>query len=86
MMHFFVPNLEIVTSIGGELWYGQAQNRVNFDFGVKFDLESQGQSTPKTIEILTNVFYTYGPNLMILSWTGYELLRGQTWWRTDGQT
>ena len=44
----FVPNLEIVTSIGGESWRGQAQNGVNFDFEVKFDLEGQGQSpTPQ---------------------------------------
>ena len=35
----FVTNLEIATSIGGELWHGQAQNGVNFDFGVQFDLE-----------------------------------------------
>ena len=53
---------------------------------VKFDLEGQGQSPPKTIGILTKVFYTYGPNLMILAWTGVELSRGQTWWRTDGRT
>ena len=82
----FVPNLEIVTSIGGELWYGQAQNGVNFDFEVKFDLEGQGQSTPKTIGILTKAFYTYGPNLVILAWTGNELSRRQTWWRTDWRT
>ena len=31
------------------------------------------------------VFYTYGPNLVILAWTGVELSRGQTWWRTDGR-
>ena len=43
----FVPNLEIVTLIGGELWYGQAQNGANFDFEFQFDLEGQGQSTPK---------------------------------------
>ena len=43
----FAPNLEIVTSIGGELWHAQAQNGVNFDFGVQFDLEGQGQSPPK---------------------------------------
>ena len=42
-MHFF-PNLEIVTLNGGELWHAQAQNGVNFDFGVQFDLEGQGQS------------------------------------------
>ena len=63
----FVPNLKIVTSIGGELWHGQAQNGVNFDFEVKFDLEGEGQSPPKTIGILTKVFYIYGPNLVILA-------------------
>ena len=62
----FVPNLEIVTSIGGELWHGQAQ-KGKFDFEVKFDLEGQGQSPPKTIGILTKVFYIYGPNLAILA-------------------
>ena len=87
----FVPNLEIVTSIGGESWHGQAQNGVNFDFEVKFDLEGQGQSPPKTIGILTKVIYTYGPNLVILAWTGDELSRGQasayrTHRRTDGHT
>ena len=59
------------------------QNGVNFDFGVKFDLEGHGQSPPpppppppkkkkkkkKTIRILTKVFYTYGRNLVILTWT-----------------
>ena len=63
----FVPNLGIVTSIGGESWHGQAQNGVYFDFEVEFDLEGQGQSHPKTIGILTKVFYTYGPNLVILT-------------------
>ena len=73
----FVPNLEIVTLIGGELWHGQAQNGVNFDFGFQFDLEGWGQSPPKTIGILTKVVHTYGPNLVILAWRGEELLRGQ---------
>ena len=87
----FVPNLEIVTSIGGESWHGQAQNGVNFDFEVQFDLEGHGQSPPKTVGILTKVFYTYGPNLVILAWTGDELSRGQasayrTHRRTDGHT
>ena len=63
----FVSNLEIVTSIGGELWHEQAQNGVNFDFEVKFDLEGQGQSPPKTIGILTKVFDIYGLNLVILA-------------------
>ena len=57
----FVPNLEIVTLIGGELWHGEAQNGVNFDFGVQFDLEGQGQLPPETIGILTKV-KTYGNN------------------------
>ena len=63
----FVPNLEIVTSIGSELWHEQAQNGENFDFEVIFDLEVQGQSPPRTIGILTKVFYIYGPNLVILA-------------------
>ena len=53
--------------IGGELWHGQAQNWVNFDYEAKFDLEGQGQSLPKPIGILTKVFYIYGPNMVILS-------------------
>ena len=64
----------------------QAQTGINFDFEVKSDLEGQGQSNPKTIGFLTKVFYTYGPNLVILAWAGNELSRGQTWWRTDGLT
>ena len=63
----FVPNLEIVTSIGGELWHGQAQNGVNFDFGVQFDLEGHDQSSHKTMGIWTKVFYISGStNLVIL--------------------
>ena len=56
----------------------QAQTEVNFDFEVEFDLEGHGQSTPKTIGILTKVFYTYCPNLVILAWTSNELSHGQT--------
>ena len=63
----FVPNLEIVTSIGGELWHGQAQNGINFDFGVQFDLEGQDQLSHKTIGTLTKVFYISGPNLVIIA-------------------
>ena len=67
LRYIFVPKLEIVTSIGGELRHGKAQNGVNFYFEVKFDLEGQGQSPSKTIGILTKVFYIYGPNLVILA-------------------
>ena len=83
----FVPNLEIVTSIGGELWHGQAQNGVNFDCGVQFDIEGQGQMSHKAIGILTKLFCTSGPNLAILAWTGDELSRGQARdYRTHRQT
>ena len=67
------------------------KNEVNRDFEVKFDLEGQGQSPPKTIGILTKVFYIFVPNLVILVWTGDELSRGQAsayriHRRTDGHT
>ena len=75
--------MEIVTSIGGELWHGQAQNGVNFNFGVQY--EGQQQLSHKTIGILTKLFCTSGSNVVILAWTLDELSHGQTWWRTDGQ-
>ena len=82
-----VPNFVVLAWTGDELSLGQAQNGVNFDFEVKFDLEGQGQSPPKTIEILTKVFYIYGPNLVILAETGHELSRGQAkGWRTHTDT
>ena len=81
------PNLVALAWTGDELSHRQAQNGVNFDFEVKFDLEGQGQSPPKTIGILTKVFYIYGPNLVILADTGHELSHGQARdWRTDGRT
>ena len=62
----------------------QAQNGVNFDFEVKFDLEGHGQSPPKTIGILTKAFYTF---VAILAWTGPELSHGQASdWHTDWHT
>ena len=81
------PNLVVLARTGDELSHGQAQNGVNFDFEVKFDLEGQGQSPPKTIGILTKVFYTFSPNFAILAWTGPELSRGQASdWRIDWHT
>ena len=53
------------------------QNMVIFHFEVKFDLEVHSQLPPKTIEILTKVFCSSGPNMVILAWTGDKLLRGQ---------
>ena len=41
------PNLVMLAWTGDELSHGQTQKGVNFDFEVKFDLEGQGQSTPK---------------------------------------
>ena len=46
-------------------------------FKVKFDLEGQGQSPPKTIGIFTQMFCTSGPNLAILDSMGEELWCGQ---------
>ena len=87
VFYTYGPNLVILAWTDDELSPGQAQNGVNFDFEVKFDLEGQGQSPPKTIEISTKVFYTYGPNLVILAWTGDELSSGQAHdWRTHGRT
>ena len=45
---------------GGET----GQNEI-FTFEIKFDLEGQGQSYPKTIEISINVFFSSDPNLVI---------------------
>ena len=63
----FGQNLEILTSIGGDLSCGKAQNEVNFDFWVQFDMEFHSESSPKTIEILTKVFYFSGSNFVILA-------------------
>ena len=80
-------NLVILAWTSDELSYRQAQNGVTFDFEVKFDLEGQDQSPPKTIGILTNVFHIYGLNLVILAETGHALSRGQAkGWRTRTDT
>ena len=71
---------------GDELTCGQVQNGVNFDFEVKFNLENQVQTPPKTKVIFTTVQI-----LVILAWTGDELLCWQarayrTHRQTDGRT
>ena len=72
---------------GDALSQGRAQNGLNFQFEDKFDLKGQGQSPPKTIGILTKVFYIYGHNWVILAETDDELSRGQALdWRMDGHT
>ena len=58
---------DIFIAIHGELWRGEAQNGVNLDFQVKFDLAVQGRSVHKTIGTLTKVFGIFGPNLVILA-------------------
>ena len=42
-------------------------------FKIENEIEDQDQSIPKFIGILTHVFCTFGPNLVILAWTGDEL-------------
>ena len=65
----------------------QAQNGVNLDFQVQFDLEDHRQSPQKTIGILIKVFYISDPNLVILAWTVDELSHGQAHdWRTHRHT
>ena len=60
---------------------------MKFWLQVKFDLEGHGQSPLKTKGILTNVFYTCGPNLVILAWTGDEFWHGQApGWHMDKYT
>ena len=61
------PNLMIVAWTGDKLLYGQAQNGINLDLQVKFDIEDQSQSTPKTIGFLTVLRCISGPNLVILT-------------------
>ena len=73
--------------MGDELWSGQAQNGVNYNFEGKFDLEGQGQLPLKTIGPLIKVFCIFGTNLAILAWTGPKLSRGQASdWHTDWHT
>ena len=42
------------------------------DFENKLNMTCQAQSTPKTTRILTKVFSTSGPNLVVLARTGDE--------------
>ena len=73
--------------MGDELWPWKAQNEVNSDFEVKFDLEGQGQLPPKTIGTLTKVFCIFGSNLAIPAWTGPKLSLGQASdWHTHTDT
>ena len=44
---------------------------------IKCDFEGQGQLPPNIIEIVTKLFCTSGPNLVILASMGNELWCGQ---------
>ena len=59
--------------------YENSTNKFGRKTGCKIEneIEGQDQSIPKLIGILTQVFCTFGPNLVILAWTGYELLGRQ---------
>ena len=81
----FVPNLEIVTSIGGELWHGQAQNGVNFDFEVKFDLEGQGQSPKKTNRDLNQGLLHLWSKFGDPSYNGWWVIARTGLWLTHGR-
>ena len=41
-------------------------------FKIENEIEDQDQSIPKLMGILTQVFCTFGPNLVILAWTDDE--------------
>ena len=47
------------------------------DFEIKLNLTYRARSTPKITRILAKVFCNFGLYLVILAWTGDELLRGQ---------
>ena len=69
-------NLVILAWMDDELWCRQAQNGINFDFEVKFDIEGQGRLPPKTIGTL-RCFASLVQNLVGLAWTADELGRIQ---------
>ena len=58
------------------IWKTQKSDANKQDFENKLNLTCQAQWTPKTIEILTKVFCTSGPNLVVLARTGDELSHG----------
>ena len=70
--------------MGNELWCGQAQNWVNSDFKVKYDLEGQGQLPSKTVGTLNQVFCIFGPKLERVS--SYRADKQVITAHTDGRT
>ena len=51
--------------------------QINMVLKNKLNLTCHAQSTAKTIRIITKVFYSSGTNLVVLAWTGDELLHVQ---------
>ena len=68
----FHPFLQV-----SQIFQRRKSNANKQDFENKLNLTCQAQSTPKTKGILTKVFCTSGPNLVVLAWTDDELLCGQ---------
>ena len=50
-------------------------------FKIENEIEHEDQSIPKFMGILTEVFCTFGPYLVVLAWTGDELScrQAQNW-------
>ena len=63
------------TGDGLTKFYKNSTNKFGRKTGFKIEneIEDQDQSIPKFTGILTQVFYTFGPNLVILVWRGDEL-------------
>ena len=69
------------------MYFLQWWHRKFWLFKLNLTLKVKVNRPPKTIAILTKVFYTFGPNLVILVWKGRELSCGQASdWYTDTRT
>ena len=58
--------------------YKNSANKFGRKTGFKIEIEDQDQWIPKLIGIFTQVFCSFGPNLVIIAWTGDELSCRQT--------
>ena len=79
-------NLVTLAWMGDELWCGQAQNGINLHFDLQFDLEGQGRLLHKMIGTLFKLFCIFGPNFVILAWTGPEFTAWTSKWLTHRLT
>ena len=80
------PNLVNLAWTGEELLCGQAQNGLNFDFEVIFDLEDQGKSPPQNNRDLSHLWSKFGDP----SFNGWWVIARRSTWlphtQTDGRT